>query len=483
MAFSGSLVSDFSNIITRLPAARQIINSVEYNNAAFQLFNRDASRLVPDESADYWTIRYYDGVDITAGARSETGDMRLPGKHTTSAGRVYPTEISGAIGWTQWEMNLLRGNVNAFAQRYVDKLAGFLDGYKWIHQCVQLGDRGRLGRVSSYSAISATSGTVTIDSNVANFGVSDIGAHLKNKMMVDIYTATDITGSAAWVLKARGVMVSLLNRAASSTTCTFVITTLANDASSEIDAAPADGDFVFLADAVGLDADMKFDEWRYPIGLWSIIDKGGAEGQEYHSGSSNAYNASWNGITIQNRDRSDVALYKSVISRAGDRGGTAGTVQETSLDEIMEVIRELDESLDSSRPNSKAMLANGAVVDWMGQLTANTRNAMITLPQSENIMPGLATDEFFKTSTGRIPIFRLPHLSKSQITIVNWDDIYRLDVEPMGPVAYQPGGPMQFPSPATRNRTFESWVVWGGANWFTRADHCARIEDIDRDVT
>jgi hypothetical protein len=322
---------------------------------------------------------------------------------------------------------------------------------------------------------------VTIDSNVANFGVSDIGAHLKDQQLVDIYTVADITGTSKWTLKARGVVVSSLNRDASSTTCTFVITTLASDVTSEIEASPADGDVVFLTDSVSLDSNMKFSAWKYPLGLWSIIDKAGSVGNEFHDGSSNAYNACWHGATSQNRTRSSVGVYRSVISRAGDRGGTSGTPQETSLDEIMEVIRNIDESLDNARPNRKAMLAHGAVVDWMGQLTANTRNAMITLNQAEAVMPGLATDEFFKTSTGRIPIFRLPHLSKSQIVIVSWDDLYRIDVEDMGAVAYAPGGPTQFPSPGTRNRTFESWVVWGGANWFTRADRFARIEDIDRD--
>lgn len=478
MAFSGSQVSDFSNILIRMPVG-PIIRTIEHNNAAFQLFQRDVNRLVPSTNADYWTIRYYDGLDITAGARTETGDMPLPGKHTTSEGRVYPKEVSGAIGWTQWELNLLRNDPNAFADRYADKIDAFLPGYQWLHQVAQLGDGTmRLGRVSSYNA---STRVVTIDSNFANFGISDTAAMLMNYMNVDIFTVADISGTSAWTQKATRVRVDQLNRAASSTTATFRITALDSNPDSEITAAPADGDFIFAANAVDLGDDLKFNGWNYPIGLHAIVDKDGSTGQEFHNGSSDAYNGSWHGSTIQNRSRTSVDIYRATISRAGDRGGTSGTAQETSWDEVADVIRDLDEGLSVSKPNSKALLAHPAIVDWLGMLTRNTKNVQVTLGQGEAVLPGLSTGEFLITSTGRIPMFRLPMLPKSALTIVNWDDLYRIDVEPMGPVAYQPGGPMQFPSPGTRNRTFESWMVWGGANWFTRCDRMARIEDINRD--
>jgi len=480
MAFSGSVVSDWSNILTRMPVG-PIVNTIEYDNALFALFDRDASRLVPSTNADYWTIQYYDGLEITVGARSETGDVKLPGGHAASEGRVYPKEIIGSIGWTQWELNLLNKNPNAFAQRYVDKLVNFIPGYKHIHQCVQMGDgTGRLARVSAYSATAATYGTVTSDSNIANFGITDKGAMLKNNMLVDIYTVPDIAGTSAWTKKASSVIVSALNRTASSTTVTFVITKQSGNVDSEIADEPADGDFVFLADSVTLDDEDKFSSWKYPIGLWAIVDKDGSVGNEFGNGSSNAYNGCWQGATIQNRTRATTAIYKSIINRAGDRSGTAGTVQETTWDEIADIIRDSEEDLDFSRGSRRAVLANGAIVDWLGMLTRNAANVSVNVGQGEEIMPGLRTGTFLQTSNDRIPVFRIPMMSKSVLTVVTWDDIHRIDVEPMGSVPHQPGGPLQFASPGTRNRTFESWYVWGGANWFTRSDRCVRIEDIDR---
>jgi hypothetical protein len=480
MAFPGSIVSDWSNILIRMPAA-PIVPTVEYNNALFKLFQRDASRLVPSTNADYWTIRYYDGVEMTAGARTETGDVHLPGGHSTSEGRVYPKEVAGAIGWTQWELNLLNRDPNAFAERYVDKMRHFAPGFKNICQAVQMGDgTGRLARVSAYTATNATSGTVTIDSNIANFGISDMGSLLKDNMVVDIYTVPDVAGSAAWTEKATSVVISNLNRTAG----TFTITTLNDNVNSAITSNPADNDFVFLQNSFTLASDdtgtagVSF--WNYPPGLWAMVDDDGSTGQEFNDGSSNDYNASWYGSTIQNRSRTSVGIYTSTVSDAGDRSGTKGTAQETTWDEIADEIRNVEEDLDFSRGSRHAILANGAIIDWLGLLTRSTANVRVNLGQEEEVIAGLKTGEFLQTSNGRIPMFRIPMMSTSVLTMVCWDDIYRIDVEELGPVPHEPGGPLQFASPGTRNRTYESWVVWGGSNWFTRADRHLRIEDIDR---
>lgn len=487
MASSGSVVSDFANITTQMPF-RKIFDTVEYNNVFFKLFNRDTSRLEPASNADYWRIQYYDGLEITAAARSETGDVVLPGGHSASEGRVYPTEITGSIGWTQWQLNLLDSDPNAFARMYVDKLRHFIPGYQHIHQCVQLGDgTGRLARVSAYSASTATTGTLTIDSDIADFGITDKGAMLKNGQVVDIYTAPPtsgqaIDGSTAWVVKATSVVISNLNRTASSTTVTMTITTLNDNVNSEITTDPANGDTVFLQNSFTLASDNTLtagpSAWNYTPGLWAMVDADGATGNEFGNGSSDAYNGSWRGSTIQNISRTNTALYRSTINRAGDRSGTSGTAQETTWDELADVIRDSEEDQDFSMGDRRAVLANGAIIDWLGAVTRNVGNATITLDKEEEIVPGLKTGEFLQTSNGRIPMFRIPMMSKSVLTVVTWDDIFRIDVEPMGSISY--GGQLQFPSPGTRNRTYESWYGWGGANWFSDCRRHVRIEDIDR---
>ena len=389
-----------------------------------------------------------------AGPRKELEDVMLPLPDDFEEVRIGIKQAMGSFGWTQEELeDAVLGDNDAVIDLIDLKTRNLPEDMRRLLNIFYAGDStGRLARVASYNA---STRVVTIDSLPADF-TWKLAQWIENGMTVDILTVADITGAAAWTIKAQSVRVDQKTQALGNpTTATFRITAVDGDANSVIEASPADGDFVFLRNAVTLDSSLKFVEWNCPYGMLAIMDDGSSIGNEFHDGSVAGANGCWAGGTIWNQLRTDLDQLMCQMWRAGDwkTGGTDGTVEIASVAILQEIIRQNVE-LGKGGQEISALWMGGETRDWLARAAAAEHNAFRP-SESGKIIPGIYT-ESMRTSTGRLVdiVTMSPGLPAGHIVGMAETNLTRYTKVPMGwhkengHVIFVPG----------RNLTYESWM-------------------------
>ena len=493
MATTGDIASAITGVLTHSYAMKESEEVFAHRNPLYTLISNDVKSIGweratdPQGGSDYILLkRYVLSRQHIIGGRTEGQDVRLPGTSTRTYATLYPKQWVGSTGWTREELLFCR-NEPQFEDIVLRKWTGdngYVQAHRHLRDLMWQGDgTTRLGRVSGYSAISATSGTVTLDNTQANFGIATAGDLLFDGMIVSIYTVADITGSSAWTIKATECVVSSIVRRATSTTSTFVITARTDSAGnaiagSEITASPANSDYVFLAGGVILDSSNKFSAWGGEMGIHGIVDDGQDAGYEFTE-SGNLYNHSWYGATIQGVNRSTTAnrMFRAMVSRAGDRGGTDGTVQTTDMNDIDEALDNLFQNSTGPDPDRLISLCNIKTARWWEATARNEQNGWQDVTNGMTV-PGMKRIRGYQSASANtvIPVFLLPTAADGTIIFLDTARLARWDLVPFGQVSYM--GKTSFESPGTRNMTHEQWGESFGNLGFERSDTSLRVEDI-----
>jgi hypothetical protein len=489
MATTGDISSAITNVLTHTYAMKEMEEVYKNKNIFYNLISGNVKSIggeratSPEGGQDYILLkRYVLSRQAIIGARTEGQDVRLPGTSSRTYGTLYPKQLVGSTGWTREELLYCR-NEPQFEDVVRAKWLAYVSQHRQLRDILWQGDgTGRLARVSSYSAISATSGTVTVDNTQANFGWT-AGDKLFDGMLVSSYTVADITGSSAWTTKCTECVVSNITRRATSTTSTFVITARTDSAGnaiagSEIAASPANADIVFIAGAPILDSSNKFSSWGVEAGIHAVVDDGQDAGYEFTE-SGNLYNHSWLGATIQGVNRSTAAnkMYRAMISRGGDRGGTDGTALTTDMNDIDEALDNLFQTNTGPDPDKLIALCNIKTARWWESTSRNELNAFQQVTNGMTVAGYQRLRGYQSASANTvIPVFTLPTMADGTIIFLDTPRLARWDLVPFGPVSYM--GKTQFESPGTRNMTFEQWGESFGNLGFERCDTSLRIEDI-----
>ena len=482
MATTGDYSAAVNGVLTHPFLLSEIEERIKLRNPLYAFISSNVSRLgARSENGDYIRLkRYTTARQHTAGGRAENSDVLLPGTTTRANATLYPMQIMGSIGWSYEELENCRSE-----QGFSDLISGdflqHINAVKGLLNACWFGDgTGRLGRVSAYTATSATVGTVTVDNTQANFGWTKADL-LFEGMLVDIYTVADIVGTSAWTIKVTQCVVSGIDKSAG----TFVITARTDSAGnaiagSEITANPANSDYVFVHGAVGLTSANKWSAWQLPMGIHGIVDDGQDSGAEFTE-SGNLYNHSWYGVTFQGLNRTTAAnsFFKARVARAADnRGGTDGTAVTTDMNDIDLELDYLLQTNDGPDPDKLIALCNAKTGRWWTSTAFNEQNGFVPVSDGR-VVPGFKRITGFNSQAANavIPVFYIPTCADGTIIFLDTDRLGFWDMYPLGPFLY--GGKTQFESPGTRNLTYERWSRYRGNLGCTRADTSLRLEDVD----
>lgn len=466
MAWTGDYLAIVSELMNERPMD-DVIKTVTFRNPVW--YRVEQKLRMSDFYGEYAKLTIHTKRPLNAAPRVEAGDVRLPGKDEFKEQHITLAQIMSSIGWTQEEAeDAVRTNDAAVANLVEIKIADAPGDVQLKLNLFYNGDRtGRLARVSAYS-----SQTVTVDNTQANFGMYDGVAGIEVGMRVDIYTVPDIVGTTAWTIRATNVEVTAVNRSTNQ----FTYATVTGDSSSVDNNNAQDNDFVFVSGSVILDGANKFSAWAGPMGFHGIVDAGGSDGQEFHDGSSNAYNGCWSGKTFQNLDRTLYPVLQSTIARADTwAGGTAGTPATCNLGVIEDYIRYLDEE-NRAGGGVTVLMMNGATRDWMANKAWSRQNAFVD-GNSGKVVPGIVIQQY-RTQTGKlvdiVPIWNMPD---GVILMGDESDLIHFVKNPIG--WYRRNGRVIFDSPGQRNLTHESWLRCRTQLATRRCDRWVRIEDIN----
>ena len=463
MAWTGDKVSDFlTSLMNERLAQKDIIAKTVDRNPMYERISKltESCDFSDDGKAKIVMEILF---DRNAGPRPEAVDVMSPGADSYTTQYLDMFQYMSSIGFTQEEAeDIVTANSAAVANLVNRKINNaVIDMRHKLNYAYCTDGTGRLARVSAYDAGAKK---VTVDNAKADFGW-DKCLFLKDGMHVDIYTAPDITGSSAWTLKCSNVQISSVNRTAG----TFVVTGATS--------SPADGDFVFLPGSVEFTSSLHWAGWTNTPGLLTIVDDGSSAGHEFNDGSSNAYNGNWYGTTWQHVTRTSYSQLLAKVYRADDwAGGTAGTPATCTLGDINACLRSVDEEGEGGGTIS-AIYMNPATRDWFAPIAAAAQNLTVTT-STNKVTGGVVQIDAYRTSTGRlIPI--IPMVTLPDGTIIGGDenDLSLYEKVPLG--WYKGNGGMTFPSPGTRNLTFEGWQRTRLVLAAKRCDNWFRMEDID----
>jgi hypothetical protein len=465
-----------------------VVAMATYRNYVYNRVKKTSK--AEDFYGKYAKLVLQDDTTMNAGPRAERGDVPQPGLDNFAEQHITLFQYMNSIGWTDEEArHAVRTNKAAVIDLVEFKMKNAPNDMRWkLNHAFQSDGTGRLARVSAYNA-----GSMTVDNTVADFGWDKCN-FLKNGMIVDVYTVGGIVaGTSQWTCKALQCKITGINRSAG----TFTIAAQSNVTTSFLGTAgnvPADGDFVFISNSALLSSGASTDTtgyvptagatpyfrgWLHTPGLMTIIDDGvTSAGNEFNAGGAiKGYNGNWNGTTFQNLNRTLYPQLQAQIMQANDwGGGTAGTAQTCSIREIQDVIRGIDEEGEGGGLIS-CLYMNGATRDWLTEAAAATKT--VTISQTEEIIPGVKGATMFRTSEGReIPVVPCPTMPNGTIAGIDESDMILFESVPLDWKNYGDMGRI-FPSPGTRNLTFESWmqtelVLAANACW-----NAFRMEDID----
>ena len=485
MATTGNTSAAVNAVLTHPFLLTEIEERIKLRNPLYAFISKNVSKLgAVSESGDYVRLKRYttDRQHAIAG-RSEGGDGILPGTTTPAYATLYPMQIMGSIGWSHEQLENCRTE-RGFADLISGDFLAHINAVKGVLNACWFGDgTGRLARVASYSATSATVGVVTVDNDQADFGWNKCDLMFEG-LMVDIYTVANIVGTSAWTTKVTQCVVSGVNKSAGTFTITARTDSAGNAlAGSEITANPADSDFVFIHGAVKLTSANKWSAWQLPMGIHGIVDDGGSAGNEFNTGASPSsdYNHNWSGVTFQGLARNTAAnsMFESRIARAGDnRGGTDGTAVTTDMNDIDLELDYLFQTNDGPDPEKLIALCNAKTGRWWTTTAAAEQNAFAPITDNR-VVPGYKRITGFNSQAANavIPVFYIPTCADGTIIFLDTDRLGFWDMYPLGPFLY--GGKSQFESPGTRNLTNERWSRYRGNLGAVRCDTSLRIEDCD----
>ena len=402
------------------------------------------------------------------GPRKELQDFVFPLSDDFTDIQVPVFQTQSTIGWTMEEMRRVKPGDGSAIDLIGLKTKNMPIDIKRVQDFYDAGDgTGRMARVSAYNA---STRVVTIDNTGGDFGWH-LGQWIYDGALIDIHTVADITGAAAWTTKAIRVRVDQKTQAPGATACTFRITEVDGDANSEIKASPADSDYVFIYNAVTLTSANKFSAWNVPMGILGIADDGSSTGYEFTETA--GCNGCWSGKTIWNKDRTLYNQLKCAMWRAGDwkTGGTDGTAEIASIDDIQEIIDETNENGPSGKVIN-ALYMNSRTRNWFARKGA-AQGVQIVNSTSGKITPGIFTKSMVTGNGLELDILPMP-LPDGQMLGVCEDELTRFNALKMGWVI-QNGSRVFVPG---RNGTYESWMN-GEDNLFGLSWTMVNIQDVN----
>ena len=477
MAWTGDTLSVLTEILNERPMD-DVVESMGFRNAIYNRIMKTSRE--EDFYGEYAKLLIHTTAPMNAVPRVEGGLVVLPGADVFKELHIKEAQYMASVGWTQEEIELaVRKKGSALIDLVNLKLKNAPLDLRYKLNLAFMGDgTGRLCRLSAAIGGAGGSGTVaapyygtcTVDNTTGDFGIVGT-SHLRNGMLVDIYTIGSVTTGfptgATFTKKVIGMVVSDITGTTFKITQTqeadYYLTTLADD------------DVVFVHDSINVSG-TTFVSWNGSMGLYGIVDGGGCAANEF-TDSGNLYNGSFSGVSFQGLSRTTYPQLKARVARADTWGaGTAGTAMACDLGIINAEIRKIDEESETGGEVT-ALYMNGATRDWMAGLAYAQQNAFVQVTGGK-IIPGMPNITGFRSATGRIiPVIPASQMPDGHIMGGDERDLILFQSVPLD--WYTGMGSKSFPSPGTRDLTFESWLRTKCMLAARRCDNWFRLEDID----
>lgn len=441
--------------------------------------------------------------------RREMGNVPLPIPSTFTKFRFKTVEYMASVGMTKREMEEVSGNpksVVALKDMKLQELRTSL--HRSINQGLKGDGTGRLARIASvndatYGVAANPTVVLTVDNAAAAFGY-DLTTMIEIGQMIDIVLwggqktaatlgaidAIDpISTSTNFDIKRTNLQVTGVT--STTVTATYIegISNLTEDgtalgSTTEI----ADNDVIVMANSIthsDYSTGGSVLSFNQIMGILGLVDDGCVAPATPGNGTPVGVIATakgkggWfgNATGLQGLPAGRLS-YPQFISRVYSKwsaltdAGVAGT---WDLEDLQAAIREVDNGTGGGK-----ITALYTSYDMPATITrkAALNNNVVTNITGNEVTGGFYTKKLCTDSGRMIPIIPMQRVPKNTIYGVCEDDFRWFQPVPIGFETFGHGTGPFFPSPGSRNGTFEAWIRFVGQFGALRTDNCFRYDGL-----
>lgn len=424
--------------------------------------------------------------------RTELGNVAQPIPSTFTKFKFKTVEYMSSVGMTKVEMEEVSGkpkSVVALKDRKIIEARTSM--HRSLNQALKGDGTGRLARISAvdnaaYGVAANPTVVLTVDNAAATFGF-DLTTMIEIGQMIDIHQwgtsgVTAVyppTTAADHDVKRTNLQVTAVT---SNTVTAKYIAGVSNlDENGTALTTPtniADNDVITMANSATCSAPgdaSSITSFNQMMGILGLIDDGTVDGSDTAVIQTAIGKGAWfgnatglQGLTLGRKS------YPQFVSAVYTKwsGSTAGT---WDLEDLQAAIRAVDNGTGGGK-----ISALYCSYDMPGTIArkAALNNNVVTNVDGNEVTGGFYTKKLCTDSGRMIPIIPMQRVPKNTIYGVCEKDLRWFQPVPIGFETFGHGTGPFFPSPGSRNGTYECWMRFVGQFGALRTDNCFRYDGL-----